>query len=432
MLNKSQKSKLKSFRTLLEKERKRLRINEPHFTIALDEKTDKIQLCYSLSVENGIDINGNRKFKKKPKKKNILEFKVTDDRAIDIFEMNVQKYADTILSEMNKTTKALGTDKDSINYWKQMYNNPMRIGNIVLTEKSVRDDITTIDKLIEYIELHNPLMLNIWEWVDNGRDFLVQYMKHKQSVVDDRKVWSDGTVMSEYMRLRGFFNFISKKLKGYPYGFMNKMPFKKGEIKIETFSSMEINIVKQFIEDEADNPKWSWYIPLLHTMLETGCRISELVKLLIKDLDIDERRVGVLGKGKKRCLYLKSDTLWDRLNPYIFTSVGKIRNDKEHIFHRSYNVVSYGKYFQKDELSKPFSTRMIQNKFKDMIVELKLSEHLTPHDCRRYFITEMLKKTSGDIPLVSELVGHSTWDMVKRYAKSVIDENKKTNVGLFD
>ena len=71
MLSKSQKSKLKSFRKVLEKERKRLRITEPQFTIALDEKTNKLQLCYSLSVEVGLDINGNRKFKKKPKKKNI-------------------------------------------------------------------------------------------------------------------------------------------------------------------------------------------------------------------------------------------------------------------------------------------------------------------------------------------------------------------------
>jgi len=431
MLNKSQKSKLKSFRKLLEKERKRLRINEPHFTIALDDKTDKLQLCYSLSVEVGIGKDGNRKFKKKPKKKNILEFKITDDRALDIFEMNVQKYADTILSEMNKTTKALGTDKDSMTYWKQMYNNPKRIGNIELVPKSVADDINTIEKLIEYIEVHNPLMLNIWEWIENGRDFLVDYMNHKQTVVDARKLWSNGTVMSEYMRLRGFFNFISKKLKGYPYGFMNKMPFKKGEIKTDTFNPMEINIVKQFIEDEADNPKWSSFIPLLHTMLETGCRISELVKLKIRDLDIDGRRVSVVGKGKKRWMYLKSDSLWNRINPLIFTADGKIRTDKENIFHKSFSVVSYGKYFQKEELSNPFSVRMIQNKFKDMIKELKLN-HFTPHDCRRYFITEMLKKTSGDIPLVSELVGHSSWDMVKRYAKSVIDEDKKTNVGLFD
>ena len=44
----------------------------------------------------------------------------------------------------------------------------------------------------------------------------------------------------------------------------------------------------------------------------------------------------------------------------------------------------------------------------------------------------MLKKTKGDIPLVADLVGHSTWDMVKRYAKSVIDEDTITNIGLFD
>ena len=67
-----------------------------------------------------------------------------------------------------------------------------------------------------------------------------------------------------------------------------------------------------------------------------------------------------------------------------------------------------------------------------MIRMLDCNEELTPHSCRRYFITEMLKKTNGNIPLVAELVGHEDWDMVKHYAKSVIINHENTNIGLFD
>ena len=67
-----------------------------------------------------------------------------------------------------------------------------------------------------------------------------------------------------------------------------------------------------------------------------------------------------------------------------------------------------------------------------MVRMLDCNEELSPHSCRRYFITEMLKKTNGNIPLVAELVGHEDWDMVKHYAKSVITERENTNLGLFD
>ena len=44
----------------------------------------------------------------------------------------------------------------------------------------------------------------------------------------------------------------------------------------------------------------------------------------------------------------------------------------------------------------------------------------------------MLKKTQGNIPLVAQLVGHNTWDVVRLYTKDVIDEKQDLNVGLFD
>ena len=38
--------------------------------------------------------------------------------------------------------------------------------------------------------------------------------------------------------------------------------------------------------------------------------------------------------------------------------------------------------------------------------------------------------TNGNIPLVSQLVGHATWDVVRMYSKSVITEDTKTNLNL--
>ena len=49
---------------------------------------------------------------------------------------------------------------------------------------------------------------------------------------------------------------------------------------------------------------------------------------------------------------------------------------------------------------------------------------------KRYFVTKFLKNTHSNIVLTSEYVGHSTWDMVKRYVKSMIDDNVQTNLNI--
>ena len=61
-----------------------------------------------------------------------------------------------------------------------------------------------------------------------------------------------------------------------------------------------------------------------------------------------------------------------------------------------------------------------------MVKELGLSKELTPHSCRRYYITEMLIKTNGNIPLIGELVGHSDWKTTQKYAKPVLLKDTKT------
>ncbi|SVE37769.1 uncharacterized protein METZ01_LOCUS490623, partial [marine metagenome] len=111
---------------------------------------------------------------------------------------------------------------------------------------------------------------------------------------------------------------------------------------------------------------------------------------------------------------------------------GKIRTDTDWVFWSSYHQPQYGTWRLIERKHKPINTSGVQHKTKDMFRELKLSEKLSTHSTRRYFITEMLKKTNGNIPLVAQLVGHNTWDVVRLYTKDVVDEKLDLNVGLFE
>ena len=139
---------------------------------------------------------------------------------------------------------------------------------------------------------------------------------------------------------------------------------------------------------------------------------------------------GVQG-GKPRWIYFTSDSAWKNICNMILDDKENLRTDKEHIFHYRYYKVSHGNYHLFENTDKTFSSSGISHKFKKMIRFLNLNDAYTTHDTRRYFITKMLIKTNGNIPLVAQLVGHTSWEMVRLYCKDVIQNKDDLNVNLF-
>jgi site-specific recombinase XerD len=395
----------------------------------MDSRTKKITLSYSIPVDKGLDEKNNRIIRMKQMKMYLKNVYVDD---VDVLLNNLQNYSDEILREMNVKYKTIGSDRDTIHHWKRVYTeNSKRKGTLEVSPKTLSADEESTRTLIDWLVVYKPKYLNIWSWVKDGRDVLLEFFKYKQEVGGVRKKWSDGAVQSSYRRIRGFFNFISDNVEGFPPQLLNRLPVKQAEIKTETFTSMEMELVLQFLEENKDEPKWDWFVPMFKVLLETGMRVSEVVQLKIRNLDVNERKIKITGKGKKdRWIYFRSEPIWKIICNQIYDEEGKIRTDTEWVFWKKYQNVSYGQWYWLEDKTKPFSTSGIQHRTKELVRTLKLNPELSTHSTRRYYITEMLKKTNGNIPLVAQLVGHNTWDVVKRYTKNVVDENVEVNVGI--
>jgi site-specific recombinase XerD len=431
MLTKNDIKKLNHLRKEVDREKKRRRITEPRFTFQMDSRTKKITISYSIPVDGGLDDKNNRIVRKKQTKMYLKNVYVDD---VDVILNNIQNYADEILRDINVKYKSIGNDKDILQHWMRVYTeNPKRRGNIKVVESTIRYDKSAILDLIDWCSKFKPKYLNIWNWVNGGRDVLLEYFKYRQEVGGQRKKWSDGGVNSSYRRLRAFFNFIGESVDGFPLQLLNKMPIKRTKVKTESFSSMEMEIILQFMEENKDNPKWKWFIPIFKVLLETGMRVSEVVGMRIVNVDVKERKCKIVGKGaKERWIYFQSDSIWKIIENQIYDEKGKVRTDTEWVFWSYYHQPQYGTWRKIERKHKPIHTSGIQHKAKDMFRELKLSDKLTTHSTRRFFITQMLKKTNGNIPLVAQLVGHNTWDVVRLYTKDVVDETMDLNIGLFD
>ena len=418
-----------------------MRVSEPKMSIHCDYRTKKLKIVYGIYEDKGVDAKNERIIKKKQNYLYLKDVTIYDE---DMFVMNLEKYVERIRNKINVTIMSVGTNNETINYWgKSYYTNPNRNFGKKVTQKTLTGDMRAITRLDNYISQVDSRMQNIWNWVENGKKFFQQYIQNQQSpdkIGGYPTPWSQNTVHSNYSIVRAFFNWISTQVEGFPKDILGSMKVKKGKAITKSFSFDEMQRIKEFINQNKNTKEWGWFVKMLCVMLETGARTFEVVEMKIKDIEPQDKTWWVLGKGQdggKRRINKLPDYVWDMIEDRIVDEDGRLRTDKEYVFHRRFwqlqNKVKYLNSWALDEdLTRCMEDDTYRKRFKIMIRELKCDDKLTPHSCRRYFITEMLKKTNGNIPLVAELVGHEHWDTVKIYAKSVIRENEETNLGLFD
>ena len=433
-LSKKQKSQLNNLRKWVVKERRRLRLpNEPKFSYSADSYTNKIQLCYSIPYQDGFNEKGKPNVKRKQKKKYTF---YTLDTWKDI---QVRNDYDDIKNEYDIQVGQIYLDESSLDYWIKKYLTPNRKGTRILADSSIKSDEFFLTEFHKWIKEHRPNYNNIWTWTEDGERVLEDYLQYKQKHGGSRKrPWNESTLHNGYTRIKGMFNWISYKDKTYPSNVIGKLDIPNPKPQTFTFTDREMDKVKSFMSKYEDNISWSWFVPILRVLLTTGCRISEAVGMRIDDLDFDERKWRIIGKGNKhRTLRFNkgnksADKCWSEILKHLVDDNGK-KIDKEFVFHfkicRKPNKDGRGGGW-KELTHKHYHQSGVQHKFRTMVKMLKLNPKLTPHACRRYFITQMLLQTDGNIPLVSQVVGHESWEMVHHYTKSLIKEDTKMTLDL--
>jgi integrase/recombinase XerC len=144
---------------------------------------------------------------------------------------------------------------------------------------------------------------------------------------------------------------------------------------------------------------------IIYLFTYAGLRVDELSNLKITDIDLDMKRVRVVGKGKKVRTIPISNTLLAEILDWL-TFRAEMAKKKPHVDHSPYVFYS--------QRSPKFTVRGIQT----MVEGYSLSnKKLTPHMFRHTFCKWMLKATNNDIEKVRRLAGHSSIATTSRYLK---------------
>ena len=138
---------------------------------------------------------------------------------------------------------------------------------------------------------------------------------------------------------------------------------------------------------------------IISLLLSTGIRISELCHIHLKDINLSNKTLHIIGKGKKeRILFLGDQTTFNLLETYINKN-GKESND----------FLFPGKHSPK-----PLSEQSVRLILKRIVEQNSLSKTITPHMFRHSFAT-MLLDNDVDIRYIQQILGHSSISVTQIY-----------------
>jgi integrase/recombinase XerD len=147
---------------------------------------------------------------------------------------------------------------------------------------------------------------------------------------------------------------------------------------------------------------------IVETLYATGVRISELVGLDRRDLDLDEGLVRVLGKGSKERIVPVGRSARDALTAYLADGRPQLaRPDRSP---RGGEAVILN--VRGGRLSRQSCWKIVRTAGERAGLGARLSPHVLRHSCA----THMLER-GADIRVVQELLGHASLSTTQVYTK---------------
>jgi site-specific recombinase XerD len=191
------------------------------------------------------------------------------------------------------------------------------------------------------------------------------------------------------------------------------------------------NLLEQIFDSENDKLRALRDRAFLLTLADTGLRVHEACALRRGDIDWNEGRAIIIGKGDKQAVVRFSGRSLSALRDYL-----SVRSRLDGASGRP--LASLPLFARHDKGAgkkvKPVTTATGRN-IVDERVRQALGEaaegRITPHSFRHYFVTTVLR-ASGNLKLAQELARHANIQVTQRYAHLSDDELDRGYHDIFE
>lgn len=223
---------------------------------------------------------------------------------------------------------------------------------------------------------------------------------------------SNRSVNRKIASLKAYYKFLLKT-ENIEVNPLSKHRALKTPVKIEVpFSEKEMESLLQQVhfDDGFQGIRDRLIIELLYT---SGIRRAELINLKLKDIELSQKTMKVLGKRNKERIVPLLDSTINLFKIYLEerTKLDSIK-ERDYIFLSKSGIKIY----------ETLVYRIINGYFSKVSSKVKKS----PHILRHTFATHLLNK-GADLNSVKELLGHSSLASTQVYTHNSIAELKKVH-----
>ncbi len=162
---------------------------------------------------------------------------------------------------------------------------------------------------------------------------------------------------------------------------------------------------------ETNSPSGKRDLAFLELLYSTGMRLSELIQLDTRDVDMKHKRVKVHGKGTKQRIIPFGSMAHNALKNYLLERTTLIC---EHTGKNDLNAL-----FLTDS-GKRIYARMIQRKVAYYLSRVSEVSRKSPHVIRHSFATHLLDRGAG-IRVIKDLLGHADLSATQIYTGTSVE-----------
>ncbi|MFW7525980.1 tyrosine recombinase XerC [Vibrio ostreicida] len=229
-----------------------------------------------------------------------------------------------------------------------------------------------------------------WSQVDAG---WVRQLASK-GMRDGMKASSIATRLSS---LRSFFDFLilRDQLSANPAKGVSA-PRKKRPLP----KNLDVDEVGQLLEVNEDDPLAIRDRAMMELMYGSGLRLTEMVSVNVKDVNLSSGEIRVIGKGDKERKVLFSGMADEWVAKWL-----KVRGTLASVGENALFV---------SKLGGRISNRNVQKRMAEWGKKQSVASHISPHKLRHSFATHMLE-SSNNLRAVQELLGHENISTTQIY-----------------
>lgn len=272
-------------------------------------------------------------------------------------------------------------------------------------------EYTTVQKYLEFCKVHKRLSPHSIRAYESD---LQQYYKFGTSDVKSyitflsKQIKKTSTLKRKIASLKSFYKYLEeeKLITDNPFHRL-RLSYREEKSLPKIISRIDLKKVYHYACHQMQTAKTQYSemkamrnLLLISLLLSTGIRVSELCQLQLENIDLANRNILILGKGRKeRQLYIGNTETFSLLQSFIAT----------YCTNSTYLFTGMGN-------SNHLTEQSVRLMLKNISQTLNLQKYITPHMFRHSFAT-MLLDDGVDIRQIQHLLGHSTISVTQIYTQ---------------